>query len=491
MQSINALWLKRDLRLTDHAPLQLAAESPFPVLLFYCFEPSLVDYTAYSLRHWRFIWQSLVYMQECLAPFGHRIHILWTEPNQTLEWISHRYWLRCLLSHQETGLQITFDRDRRIAAWCKQKGIAWYQAISNGVVRGLKHRNNWRQHWADFVNKPIDTVDLSRLKSIYADDLADQFPLPRFFQSQLIQSLHSFQPGGTDKGLTYLHSFLTKRFVDYRRHMSKPEASRRSCSRISPYIAWGCLSIRQVYQQAFRHFTGLAHTESIAEAFLSRLRWQGHFIQKFESECQIEYRNFNRGFDRLRTDWNEAHYQAWVEGRTGYPLVDASMRCLEATGWINFRMRAMLVSFLTHHLWLDWQAGARYLGRLFLDFEPGIHYPQFHMQAGTTGIHTLRIYNPERQAQLHDPQAVFIKKWVPELRSLPPSLAIAPYRMTYLEEICYEVRLDIDYPRPVVDIRLTYQQARERLWHMQQTDALVRAEAQRILRLHTTSDRKV
>jgi deoxyribodipyrimidine photo-lyase len=216
--------------------------------------------------------------------------------------------------------------------------------------------------------------------------------------------------------------------------------------------------------------------------------WQSHFIQKFEMEEEMEFRNLNSGYDRIRTAWNEEHYQAWAEGRTGFPLVDASMRCLQATGWVNFRMRAMLISFLTHMLWLDWKRGAQLLSRLFLDFEPGIHYPQVQMQAGTTGVNTYRIYNPVRQAEKQDPEAAFIKTWIPELRDLPAELALKPWTIGPLEQQWKNFVPGRDYPLPIIDLEKAYKHAQEQLWAMND-DAAVQAESRRVLKRHVNRNR--
>ena len=117
------------------------------------------------------------------------------------------------------------------------------------------------------------------------------------------------------------------------------------------------------------------------------------------------FQSMRRGDD----DWNEEYYQAWKHGRTGFPFVDACMRCLIQHGWLNFRMRAMLVSFATYNLWLDWTRISGHLARVFLDYEPGIHYPQIQMQAGTTGINAMRVYNVVKQGKDQDPDGTSVR----------------------------------------------------------------------------------
>jgi deoxyribodipyrimidine photo-lyase len=200
-------------------------------------------------------------------------------------------------------------------------------------------------------------------------------------------------------------------------------------------------------------------------AFVSRLYWHCHFIQKLESEPELEYRNVHRGYDGLReADWNAAQFEALAAGRTGWPLVDACVVMLRETGWINFRMRAMLVSVAAYPLWLDWRPVGQWLAQQFLDYEPGIHWSQMQMQSGTTGINTPRVYNPIKQAHDHDPQGHFVRRWLPAMRRVPDAWLFEPWRMPADLQARYGVVVGVDIAVPPVDLDAASRLAKQRLF---------------------------
>jgi deoxyribodipyrimidine photo-lyase len=297
--------------------------------------------------------------------------------------------------------------------------------------------------------------------------------------------------GGERVAHATLASFLAERGVEYRRAMSSPVTAFTACSRISPHLAFGTLSGRQAWHAVRRRAEALRSAGSTdprwgasLRSFTSRLMWRDHFMQKLEDEPRIEHQPFSATYATLRPrDPDPERLAAWIEGRTGYPFVDACMRALRAEGWLNFRMRAMLVSFASYHLWLPWQATAQALAPHFLDYEPGIHYSQFQMQSGTTGINTVRIYNPIKQGRDQDPTGAFIRQWVPELAGVPTDDLHAPHAMPALVAQMAGVRLGRDYPRPIVEHETAMREAKARLFAVRES-AAARAEAEAVLDRH-------
>jgi deoxyribodipyrimidine photo-lyase len=477
LEPINLVWLKRDLRLTDHAPLADAATRPEPLSLIYCFEPELLDDPHYDERHWRFIWQSLDDLDRVLAPLGGKVHRLWGSVTALLEEIDRSRPVAGLFSHQETGLAVTFERDKAVADWCRTRGVPWHESPTGAVQRGLPDRRRWDRDWYRTLGAAPQDPELERIRWVVLPEDLGSGTAPESW----CRENPAFQRGGIRTARQTLASFLEHRGRDYRRAISSPSASREHCSRLSPYLAWGNLSLRQVYQATLERRQAPGWRYPLT-AFSSRLHWHCHFIQKFESECAMEHRPVNRAYEAFpyRTDDRvEDDLQAWREGQTGIPLVDACMRCLHQTGYINFRMRAMLVSVLCHHLNIDWRRGVTHLARLFLDFEPGIHYPQFQMQAGVTGVNTIRIYNPVRQAEQQDADGTFTRQWLPELAELPVPLLHRPWERAPMERLMF----DLSYPEPILDVTQAARSARERLWSWRSRDE-VKREARRVLGRH-------
>jgi len=338
----------------------------------------------------------------------------------------------------------------------ENKNIAWIEMYQNSVRRRLKNISKRERHWREYVTK--DILQKPTLIPLEKNIL-------EIAQSKIIPNISSLGFSGEGKKMQkvdeenaqrLLNSFLYKRSKNYIKEISSPNTAIQHGSRLSPHLAWGTISLRTVYKATQNRIQELSNYEKnnywifCLKAFISRLHWHDHFVQRLELNPQMEFETLHSGFSGIPYKDREKILNKWLQGQTGFPIVDACMRCLQTTGFINFRMRALIVSFACFVLHLSWKSINAPLAQLFADYEPGIHICQIQMQAGVVGINSIRVYSPKKQAMDQDPEGNFIKKWIPELRD---------YKVSEIHN--YDKFTFKTYPQPIVDYESSSKQMKK------------------------------
>ncbi len=448
MKDINILWFKKDLRIDDNEALYESLKNNL-ILPIYIFEIELWNQKTHSRRQWQFCKESVLDLRNALKKKGQPLVIRTGNVIEIFEEISSKFNIMGIYSHQETGDWFTYKRDQEVKLWASNKKIIWKEYLQFSVFRGNIDRDYWSKKWAKNTSRGLIKCPL-KIDPIDFD--TGEIPDEKIFSFKKDECKGRLK-GGRKKGLERMEYFFKEKLNSYSKDISSPEKSFDSCSRLSPYISWGCLSLKEIFYQAN------LHKNNNSRMLKSRLTWHCHFIQKLESEPELEFQDFHPYFQNIRTNKNEL-LVLWSQGNTGFPFIDACMRSLNFNGWINFRMRAMLMSFASYNLWLPWQDSGSELAKKFIDYEPGIHWNQCQMQSGTTSINTNRIYNPIKQGKDHDLKGEFIKKWVPELKNVTDNFIHEPWLLCKFNNDEFS---KLKYIKPIVDISKTSREAREKI----------------------------
>ena len=436
--------LNRNLRLLDNAALYYGSlKSNFIVIYLYD-----VDYwkaNGKSSRQLKFSNDCLEELDKDLKKLNSKINIFNGSLYDLGKWIEMNYNNFSIHINHCTDVNYFREGFNNFKEHFKNK-ITVYDDF--GLQLDNFDRDTWSKNWnhimnSDLLDIPKPSNNKDRLNLIGFSDFKNEI-------SCEFSGLSNIQEGGTSKAKELLKTFLDQRCKGYRIKMSSPSQSEKSCSRLSPHFTYGSISIRQVYQQLNKMLPELNNKKDLY-SFKKRLYWHCHFVQKLHTEPELEFYSMHRMCDDLRSEYDDEIIEKWIEGETGFPFLDACMKFLNENGWINFRMRAMIMSFASYNLWQPWQKTSPRLAELFTDYEPGIHISQVQMQSGVTGINLPRIYSISKQSMDQDPDTEWTKNLLPQLNDFDPKLI-------------HNAELNDSYIPQIVDLKTSAKFARDQVW---------------------------
>lgn len=459
---MQVLWFKRDLRLSDHLPLFEAmrnARHHGLVLPLYIHEHSQILDAHTARQHQLFVHECLDDLQQQINAVGGYLHEELGEAVDVLAALHAQFKFSHLWAHMETTQLAQYKRDKAVAAWCKSVGVVFIELPQNNVQRAAHHTNP-RSEKVSFQTY-LDRAAQEEIKNPAGRDLSVFFapkPPHELNRASVPHAAGDDKPmrmkGGRAQARAAAATFFTSAKIKaYPYSISSPLRARNGCSRLSPYLAYGVVSDREVLQKLNAlvnavHGQGdaalISKVEDAARFFVDRLIWRQGYFQQFEDHTGLET---DALYSNEPAEINEEYLIAWQQGRTGFAYIDALQRFLNQTGWLNMRARATLVSFACVQLGLPWQPVALYLAQQFLDFEPAIHYGQVRIASGTSHFSQMLVYDPVKQQLEQDPKGEFVKRWLPEHGTS-------------------------DYPAPIIDNAESLKQGKARLHAMRNNKLL-------------------
>ncbi|MBD2428225.1 DASH family cryptochrome [Phormidium sp. FACHB-1136] len=475
------VWFRHDLRLHDHQPLWDAVQAGRQVIPCYCFDPRQFGTTAFGFPKTgafraQFLLESVADLRQSLQALGSDLLVRVGQPESIIPALAKALAIETVVWHQEVMAEevaVESALETKLAALGVRRQVYWGATLYHpdnlpfGVDQVPEVFTQFRKQveprsGVDPMQPtpktllPLPSVDPGRLPTLADFGLTPPAPDPRGVLPFV---------GGETAGLQRLQDYVwtadcLKTYKETRNGMVGANYS----SKFSPWLALGCLSPRQIYETVQRYERERVKNDS-TYWLVFELLWRDYF--RFIAAKHGKRLFYSSGLRGLVIDWKQdwKRFEAWRTGMTGFPLVDANMRELLATGFMANRGRQNVASFLTKNLGIDWRMGAEWFESQLIDYDVCSNYGNWNYAAGVgNDARGFRYFNIPKQAKDYDPDGIYVKHWLPELQAIPAAKVQEPWKLQSVEQRRFGVQLGEDYPQPVVDLAKSVQ-ANERIYN--------------------------
>ena len=438
-------WFRRDLRVTDNTSLWQAYSASDRVIPVFCWDDAILTAPDVGPARVNFLLRSLEALSRNLESLGHRLIIRHGRPEAILPALARESGAETVYANKDYE-PYAIARDERVRGALAEQGTG-FRSFKDAVVheeREVLTRTGtvfsvftpYSRAWKALpIATPVPRIGgpksaVAALPSLPLPGSGDGLGHP------LTQTLFE---AGERAGLAALDRFLESRVFDYdhgRNVLLEPSGT----SQLSPHLRFGTVGVRTVLSRwaSARSQATAAAAQKSCDTWLSELIWREFYIQILANHPRVASRAFRPEYDQLQWEGTDAQFEAWCQGQTGYPIVDAAMRCLNATGWMHNRLRMIVAMFLTKDLMVSWQRGERYFMRALVDGDLAANNGGWQWSAGcgTDAAPYFRIFNPVTQGQKCDPDGTFVRRWIPELRDSPVDCIHEPWTRPLLLSRC-------------------------------------------------------
>lgn len=410
---------RRDLRLVDNSALLDALEQSEKVIPCFIFDPRQISNNSYKGKHSiQFMLQSLIELDQELKNKNSQLYLFYGIAEEVVTKLISELGLNAIYINRDYT-PFSQQRDKRIEDCCKQRQVAFHchaDALLQEPESVLKANNTpytiFTPQFKRAIQLSVNTPQKNSDDNYYQQPIAsaDQHLLQRFNKNI---NPNLAVTGGRKEGLTLLKRAINLR--NYTELRSIPAAE--GTTLLSAHNKFGTVSIREVYHTIVNHL-------GQRSALITELYWRDFFTHIAFHFPRIFSGSFHTKYDALPWQNNDAYFEAWCQGKTGFPIVDAGMRELNTTGYMHNRVRMITASFLVKDLHIDWRWGEKYFAQQLVDYDPAVNNGnwQWCASTGCDAQPYFRIFNPWLQQKKFDPACVYIKKWIPELHDFPPNV---------------------------------------------------------------------